>query len=205
MSFFKHHDQSAQGSNPTASASGSTEHSSLLPHHHQQHHEGQPHGAPAPPAHTGSYITSLIPAHQMPEFQKELVQAAGEMIGTFYFLFIGFGAIQASVLHVEHFLLSISISFGLALTTAVWLTYRISGGALNPAVVFAVFVLGKMPARKAALYVVGELLGASLAALAVSTVIPGAWGRDFKGANVVFAPTGYLQAVALEALLTSGL
>ncbi|KAJ3105447.1 hypothetical protein HDU97_008063 [Phlyctochytrium planicorne] len=153
--------------------------------------EGQPHGAPA-----------VVPKNDNP-LVGELVQGAAEFIGTFFFLFISYGTIQTAAGHVDK-LNTIALAFGLALTTAVWLTYRISGGALNPAVVFAVFILGKMPLRKAGIYVVSELLGATFAAFVVALIYPGAWS-NFGGANTVFAPASAIQAILLEAILTSGL
>ncbi|KAJ3103741.1 hypothetical protein HDU96_009161 [Phlyctochytrium bullatum] len=155
------------------------------------HHASQPHGAP------------LLAAEPRSELTKELVQAAAEFVGTFFFLFISYGTIQSAAGYADK-LVVISLAFGLALTTAVWLTYRISGGALNPAVVFGVFLLGKMPIRKAALYVGAELLGATFAAFVAAVIYPGAWSK-FGGANTVFTPASSIQAVVLEAILTSGL
>jgi len=184
------------------------EHSSLLgaggattvgaaDHHHHWfshlfHRSHLPQGAP------------IIPAHHH-ELHKDLIQAGGEFFGTFFFLFIGFGAIQASLLHKENFLQSISIAFGLGLTLSVWVTYRISGGALNPAVVFALFLLNKITPRKALFYVIGELLGATCAAFTIATIIPNAWGVKFLGANEVFAPVTYFQGFFIEFFLTAGL
>ncbi|KAI8849532.1 aquaporin-like protein [Chytridium lagenaria] len=153
----------------------------------------QPHSAPLLPS-TAADRAALT---------KELVQAAAEFIGTFFFLFISYGTIQTAAGHVDK-LTTISLAFGLALTTGVWLTYRISGGALNPAVVFGLLILGKITPRKAALYVAGELLGATFAAFIVALIFPGAWS-NFGGANTVFHPSSSIQAVLLETILTSGL
>ncbi|KAI9340758.1 aquaporin-like protein [Zopfochytrium polystomum] len=145
----------------------------------------------------------IPPKHS--ELTNELVQAAGEFVGTLFFLFILFAAIQASLLHEEHFLLSISLSAGFALTSAVWLTYRISGGALNPAVILALLLVQKISFRKAGLYLIGQLLGSTTAAFFVSFMAPDAWGREFQGANKVAEGTSLLQAFCLEAVLTAGL
>ncbi|KAJ1559598.1 hypothetical protein HK405_010011, partial [Cladochytrium tenue] len=184
----------------------------MLHHHHQQQpqqpqqQQGQVHNASTPllPHIRQGALAPVVPPLES-ELSRELVQAGGEFLGTFVFLYIGFAAIQASVQHGEHFLLSIALALGVGLACGIWLAYRISGGALNPAVVFALFLLQKITPRKAALYVAGELLGASAAAFVVSASVPGAWGHDFKGANAIAPGTTYFQGFLLEAFLTAGL
>ncbi|KAI9366843.1 aquaporin-like protein [Zopfochytrium polystomum] len=177
----------------TTGASGAGGYSS-----HSHPHEPLPHGGPVPVIAPHVYTPPS-------DLTKELVQAGGEFVGTFFFLFIAYSAIQASVKHQEHFVLSISLAVGLGLTCGIWFAYRISGGALNPAVVFALYLLQKITQRKAALYVAAQVLAATVAAFVVSAVVPGSWGGHFKGANQVFAGTSLLQAFFLEALLTAGL
>ncbi|KAJ3329861.1 hypothetical protein HDU76_006999 [Blyttiomyces sp. JEL0837] len=211
--FGKHNHTEQQQTTATTTTTHTT---TVLPHHANHGATG---AAPAPANasastpllgyfhrhHDAAHHTTVVYEHVHSEFTRELVQAAGEFFGTFTFLFLSFAAVQAAILHKENFLFSISLSFGLSLALAVWLTYRISGGALNPAVVFGLYLLQKIPTRKAALYIAAELLGAYVAALTVSIVVPNSWGASFKGANEIFAGTTYFQGFFLEALLTAGL
>ncbi|KAJ3079639.1 hypothetical protein HDU99_010436, partial [Rhizoclosmatium hyalinum] len=87
------------------------------------------------------------------------------------------------------------------LAAAIFFSYRISGGALNPAVNFGLFVAGVMDPLTLIAYTIAQSAGATAACGAVAAIFPG----DFKGANQVFAPTTTAQAFFLELILTAGL
>ncbi|KAJ3332416.1 hypothetical protein HDU76_000283 [Blyttiomyces sp. JEL0837] len=129
----------------------------------------------------------------------------------FIFIFLSLGGVQAA-LSIPHDVpastfLYIALIFGFGLTTAVWITYRISGGALNPAVNMGLLLAGIMPPIKALAYTIAQMLGATLACLAVSGIFPNSSGSQFKGINDVNTASGItvVQAFFLEALLTMGL
>ncbi|KAJ3198269.1 hypothetical protein HDU82_001255 [Entophlyctis luteolus] len=130
--------------------------------------------------------------------------------GTFIFLFIAFGGVQSALrsngpeqlaLNPTLAFIEISLCFGLGLASAIFFAYRISGGALNPAVNFGLFLAGAIDPITLGAYTIAQTLGATAACATVAFVFPG----DFKGANEVFTGTSGAQAFVLEALLTAGL
>ncbi|KAI9359976.1 aquaporin-like protein [Zopfochytrium polystomum] len=143
-----------------------------------------------------------------------LLQSLAEFYGTFLFLFLSLAGVQSAIFQgpAPTFVLQIALVFGLALATAVFLTFRISGGALNPAVNLGLLVAGKMDPVKAAAYTVAQSAGAVAACAAVAAAFPGSHGKAFFGANAVQidpatgAPVCTVaQAFAIEAVLTAGL
>ena len=69
----------------------------------------------------------------------------------------------------------IGIAFGIGVFTAIYLFVRISGAHINPAVTFALTMLGRFPTTMVAPYWFAQLLGATAAAICL-TVIPGVSG-----------------------------
>ncbi|KAJ3048552.1 hypothetical protein HDU99_009136, partial [Rhizoclosmatium hyalinum] len=141
---------------------------------------------------------------------KLALQSATEMLGMFIFIFLALGGVQSALytnneaaraLNPTLAYIEISICFGFGLAAAIFFAYRISGGALNPAVNFGLFVAGVMDPITLVAYTISQSLGATLACAVVSQVFPG----TFKGANQVFAPTTTAQAFFLEVVLTMGL
>ncbi|KAI9203158.1 aquaporin-like protein [Polychytrium aggregatum] len=131
---------------------------------------------------------------------KELIQAGGELFGTFLFIFLAFATIQASLpVQGPLFNLFVALGFGVGLLLAIALTYRISGGVLNPAITIALAALRLFSLRKSALYIVAQLLGAMAATGLTSLLFPG----PTKGANVIVNPAfTAVQVVFLEAIAT---
>lgn len=131
-------------------------------------------------------------------------RAVAELIGTFYLVFIG-----ASAAVLDHYLqggvglIGFALANGLALGTGVTATMNISGGVLNPAVAIGLWALGKLQGAMTLVYIVAELVGATLAGLLVYAAFPAAHvaavhaGSPALGAG--FTPG---QGVLLEAVLT---
>ncbi|ORY50884.1 aquaporin-like protein [Rhizoclosmatium globosum] len=138
-----------------------------------------------------------------------LIKCITEMLGMFIFIFLSLGGVQSALktnaneLSVNPTLafIEIAMCFGFGLSAAIFFSYRISGGALNPAVNFGLFVAGVMDPITLAAYTIAQMAGASIACGIVSVVFPG----DFKGANQIFAGTSVAQAFFLELILTAGL
>src|SRR5215471_20558464 len=93
-----------------------------------------------------------------------------EAIGTFALIFIGVGAIKAA----GNDLLAVAFAHGLTIAVMVSATMAVSGGHLNPAVTFGLFVGGKIKAGDALLYWISQLVGATVAAYACGLLL----GRD---------------------------
>ncbi len=121
-----------------------------------------------------------------------------EAIGTFALIFAVVGVIQNT-----NDLLTIALAYGLTIAVMVSAVGNISGGHLNPAVTFGVWVGGKISLTEAGKYWLAQLLGATLAGLL-------AYFLFGKGVVILGTPTWwitktnttYLQAIAIEAVMT---
>ena len=132
-------------------------------------------------------------------------QSTAEFIGTFTLIFIGIGAMH-HLAAVPGGLLGIALAQGLAIAVMVSATAGVSGGHLNPAVSFGLFVGGKIDLVKMLLYWVAQLAGAALAALLAGHLLA---SGDTKAADIIIAGTPALakdvtiiKGIAIEAVLT---
>lgn len=108
-----------------------------------------------------------------------------EAIGTFFLCFAGI----AAIVNAQNNLLGIALAHGIALAIGVSIFAGISGGHLNPAVTIGFLSTGRIKPPLALLYIVSQLVGATLAALACKWMflpeavesaqlgipLPGAW------------------------------
>jgi MIP family channel proteins len=136
-----------------------------------------------------------------------LKQCVAEFVGTFALIFIGVGVIANHAnLESNAGLLAVALAHGLAIAVMVSATGAISGGHLNPAVTFGVWVGGKIETKRAAAYLFSQLAGALLAAAMVAILLdsPNAPGRElvFKGTPAVGKGATALQSIGIEAVLT---
>jgi aquaporin NIP len=93
--------------------------------------------------------------------------AVAEAIGTFALVFAGCGAIMVDAKTHALGHIGVAISFGLVIMVMIYAVGHISGAHLNPAVTFAfVFTRHFAPAR-AGVYLVAQLAGAFVAAIAL--------------------------------------
>src|SRR3954453_2055321 len=99
---------------------------------------------------------------------------AAEALGTFYLCFAGIAAIlcTAPPINSGGGLVAIALAHGLALSIAVSNFGGISGAHLNPAVTLGMLVTRRIAAPLAFLYIVAQLAGASIAALACREIFP---------------------------------
>ena len=100
---------------------------------------------------------------------------AAELIGTFFLVFIGTGAIAADSFSGGAVgLLGVALAFGLALSMMVAATAKISGGHINPAVTFGMLITGNISGKEAGTYILAQVIGASAASLFLSLISPNA-------------------------------
>ncbi|MEA2621323.1 MAG: aquaporin [Chloroflexota bacterium] len=92
-----------------------------------------------------------------------------EAVGTFLFFFVGMGA--AAAFFGGAGLLGVALAHGLALIVLVSALGAVSGGHFNPAVSFALWIAGRLEGRRAIAYVIAQLLGGVLAAVALAYVL----------------------------------
>jgi MIP family channel proteins len=128
--------------------------------------------------------------------------SVAEFIGTFALIFFGAGAI---VMTGNNDLVAIALAHGLAIAIMVSLMAHISGGVFNPAIQVALWVTGKMPSTRSAVYVVAQLLGAAAAAYVLKYIAPPALfdAQTVNGGIPAVAPAIAVgKAVVIEAILT---
>jgi MIP family channel proteins len=131
-----------------------------------------------------------------------------ELIATFCFVFIGVGAVVSSGIFLGSDgvvttgqMIVIAVAHGFAIAIMVAATGRISGAHLNPAVTFSAVLTRKIGAAKGGMYVIAQLLGATLAALLVKAVIPDAMEGGL-GTHALGTGISAGAGVAIEMVLT---
>ena len=99
---------------------------------------------------------------------------AAEALGTFYLCFAGIAAIlcTAPPINSGGGLVAIALAHGLALSIAVSNFGGISGAHVNPAVTMGMLVTGRIRPALAALYIIAQMLGASIAAMTCREIFP---------------------------------
>jgi MIP family channel proteins len=127
-----------------------------------------------------------------------------EFLGMFMLVFIGGGAAIVDAFRAGSVGLGgIAVASGLALAVAVTATMGISGGHINPAVTIGLWSVRRIDARKAALYVVAQLVGAIVAALVLKAIYPGGAGQVARyGAFNLSPETSLTQGMLVEGVLT---
>lgn len=106
-----------------------------------------------------------------------------EFIGAFFLVFAGVGAIVQT--HGQN-LVAIALAHGLAIGLTISAAGHISGGHFNPAVTIGMLVARRIDSGRALVYIVAQLLGALVAAGALTLVYPdlGPIGRNTDGVNL---------------------
>jgi glycerol uptake facilitator protein len=131
-----------------------------------------------------------------------------EALGTFLLVFIGAGtAASASVLLAGSGaanLLLVALALGLGLFLAIIVAGRISGGHINPAVTVGLASVGQFPWSDVPVYVLGQVVGAVVGALA----IPLTFGRTnaidaHLGAPLLTVNMPLWQGAAIEGIGTA--
>ncbi len=97
-----------------------------------------------------------------------------EFIGTFFLCFAGIGAILSNTPAVGGGLgiVGIALAHGLALSIGVAAFGGVSGAHFNPAVTIGMFVTKRIAAASAGVYIVAQLLGATVAAAVCKATFP---------------------------------
>lgn len=151
---------------------------------------------------------AAIKEDQMTNMQKGLA----EFIGTFWLVFGGCGSavLAAAFPEVGIGLLGVALAFGLTVVTMAYAIGHISGCHLNPAVTLGLWAGGRFEAREIPLYIVAQVLGGIVAALALYAIASGSPTYDLAvnglAANGVGAasPGQYSlgAGIMIEVLLT---
>jgi aquaporin Z len=127
-----------------------------------------------------------------------------ELLGTFWLVFGGCGSAVLAAAYPELGIgfAGVALAFGLTVLTMAYAVGGISGGHFNPAVTVGLLAAGKFDGKDLVPYVIAQLVGAVLAALALYLVVSGK--SDFVSVGG-FASNGYGEASPGGYSLTSAL
>jgi MIP family channel proteins len=134
--------------------------------------------------------------------------AIAELVGTFILVFGGTAVAVAAILArptagAAYDSLAIALAFGLTLSAVVAAIGHVSGAHVNPAVTLGMAAAGKFPWKYTPIYLVAQLVGAVLAALATWLTFGGPGRSEAKLAATYPAQgVGDLQAFIVEILIT---
>ncbi|PLW21758.1 hypothetical protein PCANC_02933 [Puccinia coronata f. sp. avenae] len=164
----------------------------------------------------GQYFKSFSEPHLFSNFKMDLIAAVGEFMGTFVFLLVGLGGIQAantsntdnaistsgnnSVPNLS-VLMYVATSMGLSLLFSCWIFFRATGAAFNPNVSLALLLIRIISPIRFVLYTTAQL-SASIAACAVlQALLPG----PLAVSTTLGAGTNRAQGLFIELFITCGL
>ena len=111
-----------------------------------------------------------------------------EFVGTFVLVFGGCGSAVLAATHIGF--IGVAFAFGLSLLAMAYAIGPISGCHINPAVTLGLLLAKKFPSRDVAGYVVGQILGAILAAGLLLIIAKGG-PNGYDAASAGFAANGY--------------
>jgi MIP family channel proteins len=138
---------------------------------------------------------------------KQLRPLAAEFIGTLLFVFLGAGSVVALVANGPTTgsigPLGVALAHGVGMAVIVSMTLSISGGHMNPAVTFGLWVADRIDGWLAGQYVLAQILGAVSGAALVKALLPRlAVGIALAGTPRLASEVTFMQGVWIEALLT---
>jgi aquaporin Z len=124
-------------------------------------------------------------------------QIIAELLGTFFLVFTGTGAIIVNELTGSLTHIGVSLVFGLVVMALIYTFGHISGAHLNPAVTLSFHIYGELDIKTCTRYIIAQLLGA----IAASTALRFIFGNVANlGATL---PKGHWQqAFVLEFIFT---
>jgi MIP family channel proteins len=135
--------------------------------------------------------------------------AIAELVGTFILVFGGTAVAVGAILArptagPPYDSLAVALAFGLALAAVVAAVGHVSGAHVNPAVTLGMAATGKFPWQYTPHYIVAQLVGAVLAALATWVTFGGAGARGEAKLAATYPAQGVgdLQALVVEILIT---
>jgi MIP family channel proteins len=135
--------------------------------------------------------------------RKLIAALVAEGVGTCLFFIVGAGSIVLGTFAPPGpGLLGIALAHGLILAVVVSSLGAVSGGHVNPAVTFGLWIAGKIEATRAVLYVVAQLIGAAAAGFVLRLVFPDAWQATNIGVPALGAGVSPATGIALEAIMT---
>ncbi len=141
-------------------------------------------------------------------FKRPLAEA----FGTFWLVFGGCGSavLAAAFPHLGIGFAGVSLAFGLTVLTMAYAVGPVSGCHLNPAVTVGLATAGRFPWKEAPVYIVAQVIGGALAALALLQLMDAKPGFDVTVSGLAAngfdagSPSGFgmMPVFATEVLAT---
>ena len=132
-------------------------------------------------------------------------RCAAELLGTFMFVFVGAGSAVASgyAFNTDSLLVA-AFANGIGLAVGITATMAISGGHLNPAVTVGLVLGKKAKARDVIPYILAQLVGATIAGLALVSLLPSDTGKAVNWGAPSLAPgvTTATEGTIIELVMT---
>lgn len=164
------------------------------------------------------YFERFFHRHTRSDFKNDLIAAIGEFIGTFIFLLVGLGGIQAaktsdannpiSTTQGENndvpnlsVLIYAATSMGLSLLFSCWIFFRATGAAFNPNVSLALLLIHIISPVRFVLYTTAQLLASIAAAGVLQGLLPG----PLSVSTTLGAGTNRAQGLFIELFITCAL
>lgn len=146
----------------------------------------------------------VVAAEPMDYSEVYVKPAIAEFVGVFLFVFIGAGSIIVDTQsHGALGVPGIALAHGLALALVISIFAATSGGHMNPAVTCGLLATRRIAPLKGGLYIIAQLLGATLAGLVLRIIFPtSAWHLARLGTPDLAPGTSFWLGVFLEAILT---
>ncbi len=118
----------------------------------------------------------------------------GEVLGTFIMCFFGIGAVATATLYNAHTgPFQVGMVWGIAIAIAIYCTRNLSCAHFNPAVSIAMCCARRLPWGKLPIYLIGQCVGAFVAALCVWALF-GATVESMSGDELLAATTIWAEA-----------
>ena len=134
---------------------------------------------------------------------RQLRPLTAEFIGTLLFVFLGAGSVVVAAGGSGIGSVGVALAHGIGMGVIVSMTMSISGGHMNPAVTFGVWVANKIDGRLAWQYVAAQMVGAVGGAALVKALLPRvAVAMALAGTPRLASDVSFMQGVWIEAVLT---
>ncbi len=130
-----------------------------------------------------------------------------ELLGTFALIFVGAGCVCADYYLVKggsqgFGLLGIAAAFGFVVVAIAYSLGYVSGAHINPAVTVSMVFTNRMEAEVGFMYIISQLVGASLAGYVLRILFPEALATVSLGTCVLGSGVTIPQAILMETIIT---